>query len=239
MYIPFYLQALLEIGRNLPMLKYLSVVIKDEEKLVPPFLTVMPQLKHLHLDAVQQKHLNLECFKSTNLTNLELKSCRISSVSLQSFLENSPNLKVLIIMCCSLHSWSDIFAARLESLHCLTVGYINVVHNSMNVSKSLEQLEELEILNCSIPVEIVIEMLRQCPRLKKLTFVAIHSIDDDFIGILDQFPQLKELKIYECAITDMALELIAENYSRLKVDIRSEDISEVALRLLNRITRST
>lgn len=215
-------------------LKEISTIMVDCG--TPSFLAEMRQLKVLDLEGFEEDRWNFEQFGSATLTSLKLNKFSISG--LQRFLTNCPNLQELQMFECVLDSWSDVFAARFESLRRLHLGSSSVLQNVMNVPAKLKCLKKLRISSCDICAEMLVELLQQCPRLEKLKLFGMSSIDDKFVGILGQFPQLRKLQILYCAITDKSLQLIAENYSHLNVDIKSRKISDAAIKLFRYATRS-
>ncbi|XP_038110135.1 uncharacterized protein LOC119767013 [Culex quinquefasciatus] len=227
-------EDLCKIGRNLTKLKEISSIMVDCG--TPSFLAEMRQLKVLDLEGFEEDRWNFEQFGSATLTSLKLNKFSISG--LQRFLTNCPNLQELQMFECVLDSWSDVFAARFESLRRLHLGSSSVLQNVMNVPAKLKCLKKLRISSCDICAEMLVELLQQCPRLEKLKLFGMSSIDDKFVGILGQFPQLRKLQIFYCAITDKSLQLIAENYSHLNVDIKSRKISDAAIKLFRYATRS-
>uniref|UniRef100_A0A1Q3EVX1 F-box domain-containing protein n=1 Tax=Culex tarsalis TaxID=7177 RepID=A0A1Q3EVX1_CULTA len=229
-------EDLSQVGRNLTKLKEITVILLDSGFVVPSFLAEMRQLKVLRLEGFAEDVLNLNPFKSATLTHLKLERFNIDG--LQAFLTNCPNLQDLELCDCLLNSWLEIFAAQFKTLRRLTIYSTKVMLNAMNVPNVLECLEELNITTCNICAEMIVELLRQCPRLAKLTLRGLDTINDEFVGVLGRFPQLKELHIYYCEITDKSLQLIAENYYHLIVKISSQKISDAAIKLLSYATRS-
>ncbi|XP_038114000.1 uncharacterized protein LOC119767965 [Culex quinquefasciatus] len=231
-------EALCKIARNLTNLKEISVVLEELENLEPTFSAEMPQLTLLHLEGLEEISLNLKHFKGANLINLKFELFRFTKDSLRTCLTNYPNLLELELGNCSLESWSDIFEARLESLRRLSLWNVKVAQNVMNVPRNLPCLNELKLSLCNISADMLVELLLRCPRLEKLAFNVMDTIDNEFVRGLGRFPQLKQLTIHYCAITYEALELIVENHSHLIVDIRSKYIPDTTLSMLKYVTRS-
>ncbi|KAL1398582.1 hypothetical protein pipiens_008840 [Culex pipiens pipiens] len=123
----------------------------------------------------------------------------------------------------------------------------------IDIGKNLKNLEELSAI--MPPAEeyeeiLVPSFLTEMPQLTKLTLAAEDDLYLNFErikcsnlsylsldGILDKMPQLKELEIMACPITDKSVEFITENCSHLLVTIRCDQVSSVARKLLNRVTR--
>ncbi|KAL9704762.1 hypothetical protein quinque_008280 [Culex quinquefasciatus] len=230
-------EVLTEIGRNLKNLHQISVTIaEDQSYFEPSFLAEMTELTSLSLSGQDRRYSSFKGFQSTNLSYLRLDAIYFIDSSLRNFLTSCPNLQTLEILDCQLASWSDIFAARLQSLRSLSLWNNRVRNYVMKISEKLTTLKELDISECQILPEKLVKLILQCPQLEKLTLDSIKTVDDEFVSNLDQFPQLKELDIGDCPITDKSVEFIAENCSNLNVSINCEQVSSVAKKLLEQVT---
>lgn len=197
----------------------------------------MPQLTKLTIVAENDLYLNFERIKCSNLSYLSLDGFKVVGDSLRIFLTSCSNLQNVQINNFRLQSWSVFFAAGWKSLRFLKLWNNRVHQNAMRISKRLNTLKELKIGCCHIPTKKLIELVLRCPNLEKLELASLKAVDDEFVSILDRMPQLKELEIRACPITDKSVEFITENCSHLLVTIHCDQVSSVAKKLLNRVTR--
>uniref|UniRef100_A0A8D8FQZ3 (northern house mosquito) hypothetical protein n=1 Tax=Culex pipiens TaxID=7175 RepID=A0A8D8FQZ3_CULPI len=216
-------EALCKIGRNLTKLKDLAVNMNDTGTVVPTFLDQMPQLKRLNLIGTQysivNQHLHFEGLKGENLTHLYLSSFHTIGDCLQNFLKKCPNLQDLEMRSCSVSS-------------CLTIQPHNTAANSHGALKTL--LMEC----CQIPTETLIRFLLQCSRVENLLLFDVDAVNDQLIGTLNRLSQLKELAVCDCPVTDKSVEFIVENCSHVVVQISCEQISKLAMKLLDQVMRT-
>lgn len=215
----YHRQALCKIGLNLTKLKDLAVNMNDTGTVVPTFLDQMPQLKRLNLIGNQyNQHLHFEGLKGENLTHLYLSSFHTIGDCLQNFLKNCPNLQDLEMRSCSVRSCSDI--------------HDNTAANSQGALKTL--LMEC----CQIPTETLIRFLLQCSRVENLLLFDVDAVNDKLIGTLNRLSLLKELAVCDCPVTDKSVEFIVENCSHVVVQICCEQISKLAMKLLDQVMRT-
>ncbi|XP_039432725.1 uncharacterized protein LOC120415311 [Culex pipiens pallens] len=214
-------EALCKIGRNLTKLKDLAVNMIDTGTVGPSFLDQMPQLKRLNLMAAQNnQHLRFQGLKSENLTRLYIDSFHTIGDCLQNFLKNCPNLQILEMRSCSVSSCSD----------------MSLPHNT--AANSHGALKTLLMECCQIPTETLIRFLLQCFRVENLLFSDVDAVNDQLIGILNRLSQLKELTVCDCPVTDKSVEFIVENCSHVVVQICCEQISKLAMKLLDQVMRT-
>ncbi|KAL9704760.1 hypothetical protein quinque_008278 [Culex quinquefasciatus] len=164
-----------------------------------------------------------------NLKNLEELTAimppaeEYEEILVPSFLTEMPQLKKLTLV-----AEKDLYL-NFERIKCSNLSYLSLGR--------LNTLKKLKIGSCHIPTKKLAELVLRCPNLEKLELAPLKAVDDEFVSILDKMPQLKELEIMACPITDKSVEFITENCSHLLVTIRCDQVSSVAKKLLNCVTR--
>ncbi|KAL1404685.1 hypothetical protein pipiens_018761 [Culex pipiens pipiens] len=86
--------------------------------------------------------------------------------------------------------------------------------------------------------ETLIRFLLQCSRVENLLLFDVDAVNDQLIGTLNRLSQLKELAVCDCPVTDKSVEFIVENCSHVVVQISCEQISKLAMKLLDQVMRT-
>lgn len=233
-------EELHEVGTNLPQLKTINVWLKPSGAiLLLSFLVEMPLLTELTVRANKEKFI-FGGFKSPHLTYLGLNSLQIVIDNLQSYLDNCPKIGSLHLSLCTLCSWSNLFAMKLPSSLCrLVLTRVDVLHSS-TIFINQHNLTVLNIDECDIPKDLLVQLVQQCPRLEELMIQSVITFDDEAMATVCQLPLLLELVISRCPITDVSVELVIANCSQLRwLNLTScEQISNAACRLLEEFKRT-
>ncbi|KAL9704834.1 hypothetical protein quinque_008352 [Culex quinquefasciatus] len=126
---------------------------------------------------------------------------------------------------------------------------VNMNDNGTVVPTFLDQMPQLKRLNLIGTQynivnqhlhfeETLIRFLLQCSRVENLLLFDVDAVNDQLIGTLNRLSQLKELAVCDCPVTDKSVEFIVENCSHVVVQISCEQISKLAMKLLDQVMRT-
>ncbi|XP_044483881.1 probable disease resistance protein At4g27220 isoform X1 [Mangifera indica] len=171
---------------------YMTNMCNSSFEIPEDFFTVMPKLRVLNLDGLQQLALPSSIDLLTNLQTLCLYGSKIKDVAIIGKLRN---LKVLSLQHASIKKLPTEIGqlTQLRLLDLSYCGHLKVV--ASNVISKLSNLEELFLKGC--PIQWKIEVLEELKLLSSLTSLEL-EIEDDKVLPKDFFS--KELIRYKMSV---------------------------------------
>ncbi|XP_038105044.1 uncharacterized protein LOC6050204 [Culex quinquefasciatus] len=212
-----------EIGKNLPDLKQLSVLIDRQGLLEPSFLANMSQLQKLSLENyLFTMQLNFGPLKCPNLVELKLNQFHLVANSLPTFLAGSKNLQKLSLDSCVLESLLELFTTLVElpSLRHLELKYLRMLNNDFNIStfQLTTNLESLHLSDCENLTNKMVDWLATSScRMKEVRLYRMPQVNDATIrNMCVKLPRLKKLALLICSVMITSAEYIVEHAHSLE-----------------------
>uniref|UniRef100_A0A1Q3F5J8 F-box domain-containing protein n=1 Tax=Culex tarsalis TaxID=7177 RepID=A0A1Q3F5J8_CULTA len=241
-----------KICSNLPNLKELNVCIVSTDTWKPSFLDVAPKLESL---AVQHKSPDFVSF-------LSFESDRLTIVGDFAGCPRSPNLKEIILTGIVPKANLNDYLAQSPNLHSVTLDFQSENFSTLPLTVPLDKLENLTLRTLSIPA-LEETGVNRFPSLRRLTLVSVaiptdvfHSLlsmfpaletirilsiadDDDVRFMCENLPNLRNLELFQCPLTDASLgHVISYGLKLEKLHISSCcGVSEAAQRQLKALDR--
>ncbi|KAL1396968.1 hypothetical protein pipiens_010118 [Culex pipiens pipiens] len=186
----------LELGKTLPNLKRLEILVRDTLD-GKPLLENLQQLEHLKLESIEfsKPELNVNWSKDfPNLNSLKLKSFDVKDW--KKFFEECPRIK------------------NLNSLQLISVDATTKI-TDFNLPK--QTLKTLKISNCKFPTHFTKQLLNLYPNLEEVSLERTADITDAIVQKLCQnAKRLRSFSVTACKITESSVEHLIDHCDALE-----------------------
>ncbi|EDS40615.1 conserved hypothetical protein [Culex quinquefasciatus] len=186
----------LELGKTLPNLKRLEILVRDTLD-GKPLLENLQQLEHLKLESIEfsKPELNVNWSKDfPNLNSLKLKSFDVKDW--KKFFEDCPRIKIL------------------NSLQLISVDATTKI-TDFNLPK--QNLKTLKISNCKFQTHFIKQLLNLYPDLEEVSLERTADITDAIVQKLCQnAKRLRSFSVTTCKITESSVEHLIDHCGALE-----------------------